>query len=90
MLLNPGGVAGGLCDPDEIPEPPDEAVTQPGDLWILGNHRLLCSDSSKPEEAYPAQPAPVPPVRQAEGGPSGTERGDTPVPSQMPSGRLDR
>src|SRR5262245_17594682 len=49
-LLNPGGVADGLCDPDDIPEPPDEAVTQPGDLWILGNHRLLCSDSSKPEE----------------------------------------
>src|SRR5260221_9146745 len=23
----------GLCDPDEIPEPPDEATTQPGDLW---------------------------------------------------------
>jgi len=40
----------GLCDPDEIPAPPDEATTQPGDLWILGNHRLLCGDSSKPED----------------------------------------
>jgi DNA modification methylase len=40
----------GLCDPDEIPEPPDEAITKPGDLWILGNHRLLCGDSSKPED----------------------------------------
>jgi DNA modification methylase len=40
----------GLCDPDEIPAPPDEAITRPGDLWILGNHRLLCGDSSKPEE----------------------------------------
>ncbi len=29
------GVNEGLTDPDEIPEPPDEAVTQPGDLWIL-------------------------------------------------------
>ena len=37
----------GLTDPDDIPAPPDEAVTQPGDLWILGNHRLLCGDSSK-------------------------------------------
>jgi DNA modification methylase len=40
----------GLTDPDEIPQPPDEAITQPGDLWILGNHRLLCGDSSKPED----------------------------------------
>jgi len=36
----------GLVDPDEVPEPPDDPVTQPGDLWILGGHRLLCGDSS--------------------------------------------
>ena len=44
------GVKDGLCDPDEIPQPPDEAITNPGDLWILGDHRLLCGDSSKPED----------------------------------------
>jgi ParB/RepB/Spo0J family partition protein len=35
---------------DEVPEPPDDPITRPGDLWILGNHRLLCADSSKPED----------------------------------------
>ncbi len=48
-LMHPEGKEG-LCDADEIPEPPDAAITQPGDLWILGNHRLLCGDSSKPED----------------------------------------
>ena len=43
------GIEEGLTDPDDVPLPPDEAITQPGDLWILGNHRLLCGDSSNPE-----------------------------------------
>jgi ParB-like chromosome segregation protein Spo0J len=42
------GVKEGLTDPDDVPEPPDAAITQPGDLWILGDHRLLCGDSSNP------------------------------------------
>jgi len=45
-----GAAVDGLIDPDDIPLPPDEAITQSGDLWILGNHRLLCGDSSKPED----------------------------------------
>jgi DNA modification methylase len=40
----------GQCDPDAVPEPPDEAVTQPGDLWLLGKHRLLCGDSAKADD----------------------------------------
>jgi len=44
------GEIAGLTDPDEIPEPPDEPVTKPGDLWLLGAHRLGCADSSKPED----------------------------------------
>ena len=35
----------GLCDPDELPEQP-EPKTKPGDVWILGRHRLVCGDST--------------------------------------------
>ncbi len=35
---------------DEVPLPPDDPVTQPGDLWVLGNHRLLCGNSGTPAD----------------------------------------
>ncbi len=50
------GVNEGLTDPDEI-----RAARRSGhstsDLWILGNHRLLCGDSSKPEDLIGCWPA---------------------------------
>ena len=36
----------GLTDEDEVPEPPAIPVTKLGDLWILGEHRVLCGDST--------------------------------------------
>jgi DNA modification methylase len=40
----------GLTDEDETPEAPVEPVSKLGDLWILGDHRLLCGDSTKRED----------------------------------------
>lgn len=45
-----GDLMEGLTDEDDVPQPPDEATTQPGDLWLLGDHRLLCGDSAIPAD----------------------------------------
>lgn len=45
-LLNPIKETEGLTDEDEVPEAP-EPVTKLGDVWILGNHRLMCGDSTQ-------------------------------------------
>ncbi|WP_114393529.1 site-specific DNA-methyltransferase [Oleisolibacter albus] len=45
-LLNLDDPAPGLVDEDATPEPPAEPVTRPGDLWLLGPHRLLCGDAT--------------------------------------------
>lgn len=47
-LLNPGG--DGLTDPDAVPEPPETPVTVLGDLWTLGDHKLLCGDATSLED----------------------------------------
>ena len=56
MLTNLAEEAGILNDQqkevneDEVPEPPVDPITKPGDLWVLGDHRLLCGDSTKAED----------------------------------------
>jgi len=40
----------GLTDPDDVPDAPDEPISKFGDVWTLGNHRLMCGDSTKAED----------------------------------------
>jgi len=44
-LLNPIETTTGLTDEDAVPDVPEEPKTKPGDIYILGNHRLMCGDS---------------------------------------------
>jgi ParB-like chromosome segregation protein Spo0J len=45
-LLAGEGEGGGREGEDDIPEAPAIATSHPGDLWILGRHRLLCGDAT--------------------------------------------
>jgi DNA modification methylase len=49
ILADPEGTNEGLTDEDAVPEAPETAVTVPGDVWILGEHRLLCGDATQME-----------------------------------------
>ena len=40
----------GQCDPDDAPEPEDNTYVKPGELYVLGRHRILCGDSTDPED----------------------------------------
>ena len=40
----------GLTDEDEVPETPEEPISKLGDIWKLGNHRVMCGDSKIQDE----------------------------------------
>jgi hypothetical protein len=37
----------GLTDPDQVPDAPINPVSRPGDVWLLGRHRLVCGDCTE-------------------------------------------
>jgi site-specific DNA-methyltransferase (adenine-specific) len=43
----------GLTDPDDVPKVPEEPITNFGDIWQLGNHKLLCGDSTDQNQLQP-------------------------------------
>jgi DNA modification methylase len=46
ILAGPEGTVEGLTDEDAVPEEEAAVITAPGDVWILGEHRLLCGDAT--------------------------------------------
>lgn len=48
IALDLGG--DGLTDPDAVPDVPEEPASKPGDLYLLGQHRLLCGDATNPDD----------------------------------------
>ncbi len=49
LLREPEETHAGLTDEDAVPEEPERAVTMLGDVWLLGEHRLLCGDATTME-----------------------------------------
>ena len=46
LLADEVGETEGLTDADEVPEAPEQPATRPGDVWLLGRHRVMCGDST--------------------------------------------
>jgi DNA modification methylase len=49
LLQEPETAGEGLTDEDAVPEASENAIAVPGDVWVLGDHRLLCGDSTQME-----------------------------------------
>lgn len=49
LLVEPGSGGDGATDDDAVPDAPAAAVTVAGDVWLLGQHRVLCGDATHME-----------------------------------------
>lgn len=47
LLRDPEDTNAGLTDEDAVPDEPERAITVPGDVWLMGPHRLVCGDSTQ-------------------------------------------
>jgi hypothetical protein len=61
---------------DEVPEPPAQPVTQPGDVWLIGAHRLICGDCREGDSRHRPEGREHPPRRR--GGAERRELGEHP------------
>lgn len=48
--VEPADKNAGLTDQDDVPEPPKKPKTKRGDIYLMGNHRLLCGDSTSDKD----------------------------------------
>ena len=49
-LIAGDGDQEGLTDDDAVPEVAESAISKPGDVWLLGEHKVLCGDATKAED----------------------------------------
>lgn len=63
----------GKRDPDDVPPAPVKPITRPGDVWILGHHRLMCGDSTKKEDVDRVIGGGTPPLIMVTDPPYGVE-----------------
>jgi DNA modification methylase len=40
-------VPDGKTDPEQVPDEPETPTSTPGDIWLMGNHRIICGDATK-------------------------------------------
>jgi hypothetical protein len=43
-------VTDGMTDPNEVPETPEVPISKKDEIYQLGNHRLMCGDSTNPDD----------------------------------------